>query len=51
MCGELPILPPIGIAPDTPSPPPAKSKAPSNNKNVWPYNLFSGQGEAHPGRK
>ncbi len=21
------------------------------NKNAWPYNLFSGQGEAHPGRK
>jgi hypothetical protein len=28
-----------------PSPPAAKSK------NVWPYNLFSNQGEAHPGRK
>jgi hypothetical protein len=38
--------------PDTPSPAStAESKAPSNNKNVWPYNLFSGQGEAHPGRK
>jgi len=23
----------------------------SKNKNTWPYNLFSGQGEAHPGRK
>ncbi|HWY20781.1 MAG TPA: hypothetical protein VNX26_06135 [Candidatus Acidoferrum sp.] len=22
-----------------------------HTKNVWPYNLFSGQGEAHPGRK
>ncbi len=21
------------------------------NKTAWPYNLFSGQGEAHPGRK
>jgi hypothetical protein len=24
---------------------------PAKNKNAWPYNLFSGQGEAHPGRK
>jgi hypothetical protein len=23
----------------------------AKNKNAWPYNLFSGQGEAHPGRK
>src|ERR1017187_3419492 len=23
----------------------------AKSKNVWPYNLFSGQGEAHPGRK
>ena len=29
----------------------AEIKAPANSKNVWPYNLFSGQGEAHPGRK
>jgi hypothetical protein len=26
-------------------------EAPAKNKNAWPYNLFSGQGEAHPGRK
>jgi hypothetical protein len=29
---------------------PANSK-PANSKNTWPYNLFSGQGEAHPSRK
>jgi hypothetical protein len=29
----------------------AAGAAPAKNKNVWPYNLFSGQGEAHPGRK
>ena len=23
----------------------------TKSKNAWPYNLFSGQGEAHPGRK
>jgi hypothetical protein len=23
----------------------------TNNKNVWPYNIFSGHTEAHPGRK
>jgi hypothetical protein len=23
----------------------------NNNKNVWPYNIFSGHTEAHPGRK
>jgi hypothetical protein len=28
-----------------------EAKAPANGKNVWPYNVFSGQGEAHPGRK
>jgi hypothetical protein len=28
-----------------------EGKAPSKGKNNWPYNLFSGQGEAHPGRK
>jgi hypothetical protein len=28
---------------------PAQNSA--KNKNAWPYNLFSGQGEAHPGRK
>jgi|SRR5882762_6450065 len=26
-------------------------KTPSKSKNAWPYNLFSDQGEAHPGRK
>jgi hypothetical protein len=29
----------------------AESKAPANSKNAWPYNLFSGKVEAHPGRK
>jgi hypothetical protein len=36
----------------TPSPASAgQTKAPANSKNAWPYNLFSGQGEAHPSRK
>jgi hypothetical protein len=38
----------------TPSPAsPAPASAPSLavNKKVWPYNLFSEDGEAHPGRK
>jgi hypothetical protein len=26
-------------------------KAASKSKPAWPYNLFSGNGEAHPGRK
>jgi hypothetical protein len=26
-------------------------KAASKSGNAWPYNLFSGQGESHPGRK
>jgi hypothetical protein len=26
-------------------------KPASKSKNAWPYNLFSSQGEAHPGRK
>jgi hypothetical protein len=38
-----------------PNPSPASGgeagQAAAKNKNVWPYNLFSGQGEAHPGRK
>jgi hypothetical protein len=29
----------------------ASGAAAPKNKNTWPYNLFSGQGEAHPGRK
>jgi len=29
----------------------AGAPAAASSKNVWPYNLFSGQGEAHPGRK
>lgn len=29
----------------------AAGKTTAKGKNVWPYNLFSGQGEAHPGRK
>lgn len=38
--------------PSTPSSaPPSETKAPAKSKNAWPYNLFSGQGEAHPGRK
>src|SRR5271155_440311 len=28
-----------------------ETKASANGKNAWPYNIFSGQGEAHPGRK
>jgi hypothetical protein len=27
------------------------ASAASKSGNTWPYNLFSGQGEAHPGRK
>lgn len=27
------------------------AKSPATKKDVWPYNLFSGHGEAHPGRK
>jgi hypothetical protein len=26
-------------------------KATTKNKDAWPYNVFSGQGEAHQGRK
>jgi hypothetical protein len=29
----------------------AVNKTAAKNKNTWPYNLFSGNGEAHPGRK
>jgi hypothetical protein len=36
----------------TPSPASAgETKAPPSSKNAWPYNLFSGNSEAHPGRK
>ncbi|MFY9792763.1 MAG: hypothetical protein WA474_17545 [Candidatus Sulfotelmatobacter sp.] len=28
-----------------------EGKATAKGKNVWPYNVFSGHGEAHPGRK
>jgi hypothetical protein len=36
----------------TPAPALAReTKAPANGKNAWPYNLFSGPREAHPGRK
>jgi hypothetical protein len=36
----------------TPSPASAgETKAPANSKHAWPYNLFSGQGETHHGRK
>jgi hypothetical protein len=35
-----------------PSAAPARAEGTtSKSKNVWPYNLFSGQGEAHPRRK
>ncbi|HEV3308275.1 MAG TPA: hypothetical protein VGZ91_17675 [Candidatus Sulfotelmatobacter sp.] len=35
-----------------PSTAPARAEGTtSKSKNVWPYNLFSGQGEAHPRRK
>ena len=33
------------------TPAPGETKAPANGKNAWPYNVFSGQSEAHPGRK
>jgi hypothetical protein len=29
----------------------ATAASKSKSKSAWPYNLFSGQGEAHPGRK
>jgi hypothetical protein len=29
----------------------AAKNAPGKSKDVWPYNLFSGHSEAHPGRK
>ncbi len=29
----------------------AQTKAQPNGKNAWPYNVFSGHSEAHPGRK
>jgi hypothetical protein len=29
----------------------AAGKAAPKSKDAWPYNLFSGQGETHPGRK
>jgi hypothetical protein len=36
----------------TPDPASAgETKTPANSKGAWPYNLFSGQGEAHPSRK
>ncbi|MFZ0536143.1 MAG: hypothetical protein WAM47_04755 [Candidatus Sulfotelmatobacter sp.] len=28
-----------------------EGKATAKSKDVWPYNVFSGHGEAHPGRK
>jgi PilZ domain-containing protein len=28
-----------------------ETKTPANSKNAWPYNVFSGQREAHPSRK
>jgi hypothetical protein len=29
----------------------AEARTPAKSKDAWPYNLFSGRGEAHPGRK
>jgi hypothetical protein len=29
----------------------SETKPAANSKNAWPYNLFSGQSESHPGRK
>ena len=29
----------------------ATGNVPTKSKNSWPYNMFSNQGEAHPGRK
>jgi hypothetical protein len=29
----------------------AETKTAANSKNAWPYNVFSGQREAHPSRK
>ena len=30
---------------------PVAKDPPNKNKGAWPYNVFSGKGEAHPGRK
>jgi hypothetical protein len=35
----------------TPSPAHDSGQAAAKSKGAWPYNLFSGHGEAHPGRK
>jgi hypothetical protein len=40
---------PSPASPGNPSP--ASAPTPPVNKKVWPYNLFSEDGEAHPGRK
>jgi len=37
--------------PSTASAAAAGSPAPTNNKNVWPYNLFAGRSEAPPRQK
>jgi hypothetical protein len=37
--------------PSTPGPATGEANPPSNGKNNWPYNLFSGQGETQRGRK
>ncbi len=37
--------------PSNPSPAGEAGKSGSKSRNVWPYNLFSDQGESHPGRK
>jgi len=34
-----------------PAAPTVAKNAVPKSKAVWPYNLFSGHGEAHPGRK
>jgi hypothetical protein len=39
-------------APSAPAAPPSVTKnAAAKRKDVWPYNLCSGHGEVHPGRK
>jgi hypothetical protein len=38
-------------APSPNAAPTAAAPVAPNSKGAWPYNLFSGQGEAHPGRK
>jgi|SRR5271166_787642 len=39
------------VASDASAGPASLDKTAHKSKGSWPYNLFSGQGEAHPGRK